>query len=554
MTPAHQPAPLLSVKALTVRLPHGAERPFAVEAADLTVTHGAFVALVGRSGSGKSMLAQTIAGFTHADPRFAVGGSVELAGTSILSCSAEALRRVRTRHLGFVFQDPFAALNPTSRLRDQFRAVFRTAGARARARREEALGAVLDDVGLPDTAAFLARYPHEISGGQCQRVVIAMMLLQRPDLLILDEPTTALDSVTSFGLLRTVQRLIQRERLAVLYVSHDLRLVADNADTMLVMEEGRIVDRGPPEYIFCNSSVAITRKFRRHTIDPPPSAPWEPAAATPPVLSVEGLSLTYRVPRVLGLTRESVPVLKDIGLALHPGECVGLIGRSGSGKSTLARCLAGLVAPDAGTIRLAAAPRRTPAHTAGSRRIGRVQMIFQDSAATLHPYRKLFAIFWESLRKLGHDRGSARAACAAMLERVGLPATALDRTADSFSGGQCQRLAIARALLLRPEVIVADEPTAALDVVTRNEVLDLFARLVREDGIALLFISHDLRAALRLCSRFLVIDDGRLTDNVPRSALHRAESHSPHLAALLQAAGLAADGFAAGVSGGRQSA
>lgn len=501
------------------------------------------------------MLAHTIAGFTHTDPRFAVSGSVEVAGTSILNCSPAALRRVRARHLGFVFQDPFAALNPTSRLEDQFRAVLRTTGPRSRTQQDEALAAILEDVDLPDTAAFLARYPHEISGGQCQRVVIAAMLLQKPDLLILDEPTTALDSVTSFGLLRTVRRLITRERLAVLYVSHDLRLVADNADTILVMEEGRIVDRGPPVHVFRDSPVAITRKFRGHMVDQPPSALWDPAPVAPPVLSVEGLSLTYRVRRAIGSEKRSVPVLKDIGLALRPGECVGLIGRSGSGKSTLARCLAGLVRPDAGTIRLAAAaPKRIPAHTAASRRISRVQMIFQDSAATLHPHRKLLPIFWEGLRKLGHDRESALAACLEMLGRVGLPPTALDRTAASFSGGQCQRLAIARALLLRPEVIVADEPTAALDVVTRNEVLDLFAQLVREDGIALLFISHDLRAALRLCSRFLVIDEGRLTDTVPRSALHRPEGHSPHLAALLQAAGLAPDGCAPGAWGERQTA
>jgi len=535
---------LLQVRSLTVALPPGAERRYAVDDISFDLAAGGFLAVVGRSGSGKSMLARTIAGFCHLDPRFAVTGEIAVAGTRILECGDRALQAVRGSTVGFVFQNPFSSLNPLRRLDSQLVEALHRTNLTA-AERRDAVRAALAEVELPTDESFLARRPHEVSGGQCQRVAIAIMLLLRPALLILDEPTTALDSITSFRFLDMLRTLRARTAMTVLYISHDLRLVAENADDVLVLDDGRIADRGSTSHVFRHSTEAITRKFRDERASSlsaeaggkGPTTGAGAGGAPSRVLKVRALWKSYEVPRPFGLTRARVTVLRDVAFDVDRGERIALVGRSGSGKSTLARCLAGLEAPDSGGVE-----RLGDAAIAPGPGISPVQVIFQDPAATLHPKRTLFAIFWESLRRMGVSRQSARARAAEALARTGLPENALDRHAGSFSGGQCQRLTIARALLVRPRVIVADEPTASLDVVTRNEILDLFRILSEEEGIAVLLISHDLRAVQRICSRVLVLDDGSIVDDVAADRLaDKARGNlSPALAALATAAGLTA--------------
>ena len=487
---------------------------------DLAVDPGEIVGLVGESGSGKTVCALSVLGLLPPGAR--LQGEIRFAGRDLLAADEASLRRIRGREAGIVFQEPMTALNPLLRIGDHVAEALRAHRAISRAEAGRTAGQLLARVGLPPARVNPDRYPHELSGGQRQRVMIAAAMALKPRLLIADEPTTALDVTTQARILRLLQRLVREDGASLLLISHDLGVVAGMADRVVILRAGRVVDQGPCPDLLRAPRHAYAQALVRAAMPEPLAAPATVApAAEPPALAADGVACAYRLPG----GGEHVAV-RRVSLAIHRGERVGLVGESGCGKSTLARALLGLARPREGAIRVHGEDlyrRRSPA-----RRLRRqLQAVFQDPYGSFNPRHRIGRVVAEPLHLLGASATAAfrRQAVARVLAQVGLAATDMDRFPHEFSGGQRQRIAIARALVLRPSVVILDEPVSALDVSVRAQILALLAALNATSGVGYLFISHDLTVVRAVAERVLVMRDGAIVEAGPTHSVFNAPRH-----------------------------
>ncbi len=522
--------PLLDVHELAVSF--GAVA--AVRQASFTIERGETLALVGESGSGKSVTALSILQLLPYPPAWHPAGSIRLAGEQLLGAPEARLRRVRGDRIAMIFQEPMTSLNPLHSIEKQIGEVLAVhKGLTGRAVRARVVD-LLQLVGLPEAERRLNALPHELSGGQRQRVMIAMALANEPDLLIADEPTTALDVTIQAQILALLKALQARFGMAVLFITHDLSIVRKMADRVCVMQNGEIVEQATVAELFAAPRHPYTRRLLAAQ---PQGEPPRPDAAAPEVLACDDLKIWFPIKK--GIIRRTVGHIKavdGVSLRLRQGETLGVVGESGSGKTTLGLGLLRLLASE-GRI-LFQGRRIDPLPSRALRPLRReMQIVFQDPYGSLSPRLSVGQIVEEGLRVhgLAGDHAQRRAHIAQVLEEVGLDPATQDRYPHEFSGGQRQRIAIARALVLRPRLIVLDEPTSALDVSVQAQIVDLLRDLQRRHRLAYLFISHDLRVVRALASQLLVMKDGRVVEAGPAQQIF-AQPQQSYTQALLAAA------------------
>jgi peptide/nickel transport system ATP-binding protein len=505
-----------------------------VDGVDLSLHPGVILALVGESGSGKTMIARSILGLL---PHGATArGSVELAGREVLGAPEDELNEVRGVRAAMVFQEPQAALNPVRTVGWQLAEALRVRGTASRKAARARAVELLDMVGIPEPQRRLRYYPHQLSGGQKQRVVIALALSGEPDLLIADEPTTALDVTVQAQILALLQDLRDRTGIAVLLITHNLGVVAELADRVVVLRGGRVVEQRPVTALFDRPATDYTRRMLASVPTLPTAAELRqvraPSPPAPdPVLDISQVSVTYRARP----GRPAFRAVHDVTLQVAPGEVLGLVGESGSGKTTIGRVAVGLVPISAGTVRLDGDDlSRTGRARLRELRRG-LAMVHQDPAASLDPRFSVGDCIAEPLRVHRTASGQTlETRVRELLESVRLPATYTDRRPSELSGGQRQRVALARALALAPRLVIADEPTSALDVSVQAEVLALFAELQKELGFACVFISHDLAVVDQVSDRVAVLRAGELLEQGrPQDVF--GHPHHPYTRALLDA-------------------
>jgi peptide/nickel transport system ATP-binding protein len=522
--------PLLSIQNLTVSLPHGADRRLAVEDVSLDVGRNEIVCIVGESGSGKSVTAHAIMGLL---PRgvVAAGGRVLFDGADLLRLAPDALRKRRGRDMAMIFQDPMAALNPVVSIGRQVTEQIRAHRAISEQQALQEAGDLLGQMGLKDVAALLKAYPHQLSGGQRQRVMIAMALSLSPQLLIADEPTTALDVTTQAQILKLIKRIQTEREMSVLLITHDFGVVADMADRVAVMRHGLVLESGATGAMLGNPSHSYTRALIAAV--PKGECQLPPPSDTRPLVRVAGLTKRFR--RGGLFSRGAVKVaVEDVSLTLSRGETLGIVGESGSGKSTLARCMIRLLDPDAGEVVLDGADI---AHMKAGRLRPlrrRIQMVFQDPFSSLNPRQTIGDILAAGPRAHGEAPKVARIRAAEMLELVGLSPQAMNRLPHEFSGGQRQRIGLARALMLKPDVLIADEPVSALDVTVQAQMLKLLDDVRQQMNLAMLFITHDMRVAAQVCHRVMVMRQGKVVEYGPTRDIFATPSND-YTKALLAA-------------------
>jgi peptide/nickel transport system ATP-binding protein len=526
---------VLVVDHLTVTFDVEGEVVRAVDDASFTVGRGEVVAVVGESGSGKSMTAMTAMGIA---PDGAVAsGAIRIGGVDVLSSGEQHLREVRGRTVSMIFQDPSAALNPVFTIGFQLAEAVRRADASTdratvRARALELLRAVE----VPEPERRLGQYPHELSGGQCQRVMIAMALAADPDLLIADEPTTALDVTVQAEVLDVLRALRERTGTAILLITHDMGVVADIADHVVVMRRGQVVESGSATALFASPTEDYTRELlaavpRLRPVDGL-EARVDPATTLPStVLDVRDLVVEYG-----GALRRRFRAVDHVSFTVGRGEIVGLVGESGSGKTTIGRAAVGLAPITAGSVSvdgvdLAGAGR---AERRSMRR--RVGVVFQNPLRSLNPRYTVGQTVAEPLRQiLRLSAADTETRVERLLSDVGLDGGFRERYPHELSGGQRQRVAIARAVALDPALLIADEPTSALDVSVQARVLDVFRELQERLGFACLFVTHDLAVVDTLCDRVVVLHQGRVAEQGTCDAILRAPQ-DPYTRRLIQAA------------------
>ena len=480
---------------------------------DLSIRPGEVMGLVGESGSGKSMTALTIMRLLPNAAR--ATGSVRFDGIDILAATEDQMCALRGDDIGMVFQEPMTALNPVKTIGEQVAEGIRWHTGANRREAEERARKMLDRVGLPEQKFPLSRYPHELSGGQRQRVVIAIACALKPKLLIADEPTTALDVVLQQQILELLRDLVDENRMGLLLISHDLAVVADMADRITILRGGAIMEEGETARTLSAQTHPYTRQLAQASMHVPARARHPAPRAGGPLLEVANISRVYPGRR-LSLLRPGQPVhaVNDVSFSIKPGQSTALVGRSGCGKSTLARIVLALDRPTSGTITFLGETLtgKEGSELRGARR--NMQVVFQDPYGSFNPRHKVERLVAEPLHLLDAqpDAAERRRLVIAALHEVGLKPEDIDKYPHEFSGGQRQRLSIARALITRPKLIVADEPVSALDVSIRAQILDLFADLNGRLGIAYLFITHDLTVARAITDDVMVMDEGRIVE------------------------------------------
>ena len=582
-------SPVLAVEDLTIALNQGAE-PL-VDGLSLTVAPGERVGLIGESGSGKSLTALSVMGLLH--PSLQATGSVRLSGRQVLGLGEKQLAALRGRHMSMVFQEPMTALDPLMRVGKQVEQVLRTHGtprATARAR----VSHLLQEVGLPEPDLLAAAYPHQLSGGQRQRVLIAMAVANNPQLLIADEPTTALDVTVQAQILQLLATLSSQRGSGLLLITHDLAVVAAVCQRVVVMRQGQLVEQGPVDRVFSQPRHPYTQQLLTAS-RLPAYADAERGDGLPPLISVKDVRKNYPA-RTLGAP--ATQALAGVSLDIYPGEALGIVGESGSGKSSLLRLVGAGDTADSGSIsyRLPGAGTQLGAGVSGGQVVAAasraavrrdmmrvrqaVRMVFQDPASALDPRMTIGQILAEPLltrfyltqgpaarqaavlqaetssagasgtgvsdaqapgqkllgrRKLGgagRQPDWVQARVLEMLAAVGLDQPGiLSRYPQQFSGGQRQRIAIARALVTHPPIVLADEPVSALDVSVRGQILDVLSQLTRDRGLTLVLVSHDMAVVRHLCDRVAVMRQGQLVEVGATRSLWE-HPHHPYTQAL----------------------
>ncbi|MGV9693945.1 ABC transporter ATP-binding protein [Streptomyces sp. NPDC003444] len=509
MTASETPAPLVDVRDLSVSFARDGGSVRAVDGLSLTLDEGRALALVGESGSGKSTVAGALLGL-HRGTGARVTGTVRVGGVDVATAGPADLRRLRGGIAAMVFQDPLSSLDPYYAVGDQIAEVYRIhAGGSRKAARARAVE-VLGRVGIPDAARRSRSRPHEFSGGMRQRALIAMALACEPRLLVADEPTTALDVTVQAQILDLLHELRRETGTALLLVTHDVGVAAESVDEVLVMRDGREVERGPVGTLLGAPSEPYTRTLLSAVprLDGPVGTPPEKASPEGEVL-LEAVGLR----REFGRGKRAVTAVDDVSLTVRAGETLGVVGESGSGKTTLGRMLVRLLDPTGGRLRYGGAEIGALSDRELRPYRRELQMVFQDPVASLNPRRSVGESIADPLRTAGErDERRIRDRVRELLDRVGLDPDRYEAYPHEFSGGQRQRVGIARALAAEPRIVVCDEPVSALDVTTQAQVTALLAELQAELGLGLVFIAHDLAVVRQVSDRVAVMRDGRIVE------------------------------------------
>jgi peptide/nickel transport system ATP-binding protein len=564
---------MLRISNLTVKFPTRFGESTVVDSVDLEVGPGEIHGLVGESGAGKSTIGAAITGLLP-EPGYMAGGSIVLGGTRLDTLSPRERHATRGKRISMIFQDPQTSLNPLMTIEAQLVETILThekmslAAARTRALE------LLRETGIVNPESRIGAYPHQFSGGMRQRVVIALALCSNPELVVADEPTTALDVAVQSQVLNLIRRLALERRLGIILITHDIGVIAQVSDRVTVLRYGRVVEAGAtgdvlgrPQAGYTQSLMAsvprIGRRLHRFaTIEDRPATDSQSQSRVPEgssaqyatawlmqerphadgsiadaLLQIDALTVSFGASGRRWFRRPTpVQALRDVSLSVMPGKVLGLIGESGSGKSTLARAVVGLVSPAAGTICYAGRDLRFGRHRPRndpSRR--KIQMIFQDPYSSLNNRRKIADILAEPLVIYGieHDHAMRQRLVASVLELVGMPADAMHRYPHQFSGGQRQRIAVARALLARPEFLICDEPTSALDVSIQAQILNLLKDLQERFALTILFISHNLAVVRQMADQVAVLKSGTLVEAAASEAFFAGPRH-PYSQELLR--------------------
>ncbi|MCG8708644.1 ABC transporter ATP-binding protein [Brenneria sp. 4F2] len=516
--------PLLSIRNLSIALPRGGDRPYAVQGLNYDIHAGEILCVVGESGSGKSMSANAIMGLlpSYLTPE---SGEILLGGVDLLRQSEETLRAMRGKDMAMIFQEPLSALNPLMTVGDQIAEVMRVHKAYPGDEADRRVLELLEFVGLPDPEQIRHSWPFRLSGGQRQRVVIAMALALEPKLLIADEPTTALDVTTQAQILELIARIQREKGMAVMFVTHDFGVVAEIADHVAVMEKGLLVEQGPADAILNRPQHPYTRRLIGSVPRGRAEAHDMPSGQTPVVLEVRDLRKTYRSGGGWFKPGRVVHAVDGVSFNVMRGETVGIVGESGSGKSTIGRCLLKLTDIDSGQMLFHGQDIARLSESQFRPLRSSIQMIFQDPFASLNPRQTVGKILCDGPMANGVSRRDAEARARELLDLVELEGSAFSRYPNEFSGGQRQRIGIARALALEPQLIVADESVSALDVSVQAQVLRLLRDVQRKMNLALIFVTHDLRVAAHICDRLLVMHRGRIVEQgLPSQIFHAPEA------------------------------
>jgi peptide/nickel transport system ATP-binding protein len=544
---------LLEVEDLSVRFKSADGREVdAVNRVSFRLAANRILAVVGESGSGKSVTSLAIMGLLpQRSAKIDSAAKIRFRGESLLGLSVSGWRKIRGRKIGMIFQDPMSSLNPVYTVGYQLAEMLRVHDDQSRASALANAKLLLEEVGIPDPERRIDAYPHELSGGQQQRVMIAMAIACGPELLIADEPTTALDVTIQRQILALLLRLKQNRRMSILFITHDLGLVGEFADEVAVMRQGEIREFGSARQIFTEAKDVYTKALihcrpdpdqpsvRLLTIDDwgasakaglaqsvPAKAPTN-LQADQPILEVRGLRKVF--PRRLGLwRRDDVIALDDVSFSLVRGQTLGVVGESGSGKTTAGLCIVRLLEASAGQILFDGKDLRTMTDEALMPLKRRLQIVFQNPYASLNPRFTVGQILCEPmfLHGIGSSSAAREAKLKDLLDKVGLPSGSVNRYPHEFSGGQRQRIAIARCLALSPDLIVCDEPVSALDVSVQAQVLNLLKDLQRELSLSYLFISHDLGVVRHMADQLIVMHRGLVVERGSADAVYRYPQHA----------------------------
>ena len=517
-------SPVLSIKNLTVALPGNAERNNAIENLSFDVHAREILCVVGESGSGKSITSLATMGLLPPNLKVS-SGEIIFEGRDILKLASKARNTMRGRQMAMIFQEPMTALNPSHRVGDQIEEVFRIHSEISGSEQRKRTLSLLHEVQLPEPERIYRSYPHQLSGGQRQRIMIAMALAMDPQLLIADEPTTALDVTTQARILQLLKQLNAKHNAGIMLITHDFSVVAEVADRVVVMRHGVIVEQGTANAVLNNPQHPYTRAL----IDAVPrsSSAQENAigAPDPLIVKVDNINKTFSTSAGMFKSNRTVAAVQNVSFEVRRGKTLGIVGESGSGKTTLVRCLMRLVDPDSGSINIdgvdfAALPR---SELREHRKL--IQIVFQDPYGSLNPRRTIGKQLVQGAINFGIPHQQAWERVYELLDIVRMPRDSVQRFPDQFSGGQRQRLCIARALAVNPKVLIADEAVSALDVSIQREVLKLINDIRDRLGLTVIFITHDLRVAAQICDEILVMQEGKVVERGGVGQMFSSPSH-----------------------------
>ena len=502
---------LLEISGLRIAL-NGDEDKQVVKGLNLKIEPGQTMCLVGESGSGKSLSALSVMGLLP-NVLSPIAGSILLKGENLLDASAHRMRSLRATSMSMIFQEPMTALNPVARVGQQIEEVLEFHSDISQSARRSRVKEMMEAVHLPDVDKMYNSFPHQLSGGQRQRIMIAMALIMSPQLLIADEPTTALDVTTQAQILSLIRELREEQGAAVLFITHDMGVVSEIADDVAVLKLGEVMETQSVDNLLRYPQTDYTRALLQSVPSQVPR-PERNKTSEGIVLATNDLCKTYDSAGFLKKARQ-VKAAQGVSISLMKGRTLGIVGESGSGKSTVARCIMRLIDPTSGSIMVGGRDIATLSQKELKPHRKKIQIVFQDPMRSLNPRIEVGQSIIEGPLNFGVPRNTAMARARELLELVGLPASAVDRFPHQFSGGQRQRIAIARALAMDPDVLVADEAVSALDVSVQAQVLDLLAELQERLGLGILFITHDLGVAAQICDDVLVMQNGQVVEYGP---------------------------------------